>query len=88
MTINRIKDLVLKIREIKHIGLMHDEDFKKLSMKELQSIDIIELIMELEVEFCIEIEDSEIASLKTMEDLIELVERKNNDQKNIKSVSF
>lgn len=44
----------------------------------IDSLDSVELVLELENEFNVTIEDSEVQNLVTVQDIVTLVEQKNN----------
>lgn len=73
-------DEMRKVRSIIAQELNIDEDKiqPKATLNDLgiDSLALLELIMCLEMEFDIVIEDDEVASLKNMEDLLNLVEKK------------
>ena len=52
------------------------DDNKKLSEYYYDSLDIIQVIMDIEHQFDITIDDEEITNLKTINDLIKMVKEK------------
>ncbi|WP_350342877.1 acyl carrier protein [Proteinivorax tanatarense] len=70
-----------KIKGIIEEQLDVDEEItKKTSFEDMgvDSLDIFQLVVELEEAFEIEIDDSEAAAMKTVGDAVEFVEKKTN----------
>lgn len=68
---NKIKDALEEKFEIS--GITVDSSFKDL---EIDSLDLVDLIMDLEEELDIEFEDSELLKINTVKDLLDLIDAK------------
>lgn len=70
---NRVKDVISQLFAIKVEDLTDDHDFENDLSGD--SIDITELIIEIEEEFDIDISDDDAKSVKTVGDMIKLIEK-------------
>ena len=75
-----MQDKILKILEAKLNKKFSEEDYGKNLIKDLglDSLDTVELIMELESNFDIAISDDDAKTLQTINDIFAYLEKKNN----------
>ena len=75
-----MRDKILKILEAKLNKKFSEEDYGKNLIKDLglDSLDTVELIMELESNFDIAISDDDAKTLQTINDIFAYLEKKNN----------
>ena len=77
-----MKDILLRIFECaelinrKILFNTYLPESKIMEFCDFDSVDMLEFLMELEVEFSIEIQDEEFIKCKTFEDLVKLIENK------------
>ena len=60
------------------VGNMELKESTELSNLNLNSLDLVEITLEIEDKFHIEFNSSEIANLSTIKDVVELIKRKTN----------
>lgn len=72
MVESRILEIIKEELEVDEINL--DDDL--VEVYEIDSISLLDFFMTIEDEFDIEFEDEELEQLKTINDIIELVEKK------------
>ena len=60
------------------VGDMELKESTELSSLNLNSLDLVEITLEIEDKFHIEFNSSEIANLSTIKDVVELIKRKTN----------
>ena len=75
-----MRDKILNILEAKLNKKFSEEDYGKNLIKDLglDSLDTVELIMELESNFDIAISDDDAKTLQTINDIFAYLEKKNN----------
>ncbi len=67
-----------KIRKIitKHVDITNAKEDTPLSELDIDSLDLVEAMMEIEEEFNIEFDNDEILNLKCFNDIVSVVENK------------
>ncbi len=73
-----MEDIQAKIREIisKHVDITSTKEDTPLSELDIDSLDLVEAMMDLEEEFKIEFENDEILNLKCFNDIVNLINKK------------
>ena len=71
LMLERIKELVQKRSSVKDI-----KEDDKLSDLDMDSLDLVAVMIEIEEEFNVEFTSEEILDIKTIKDVIKLIERK------------
>lgn len=71
------EEITIVVRRVvaETIGYVPSDEFLFKSM-ELDSLDLVKLVLDVEVEFDVVVEDSEIGDLRCIRDVVDLVERK------------
>ncbi|MGI6511951.1 acyl carrier protein [Catenisphaera adipataccumulans] len=80
----RIKNMLEKIKEVMAEAINVDPadvvpEARLAEDLDIDSLAAVELSLELEQEFDIRIEDEELAELKTVQDILDLIEKKQNN---------
>lgn len=73
-----MNEVALKIKEImeKYIDIADAKADTPLSELDIDSLDLVEAMMEIEEEFRVEFSNNEIANLKCFNDIVKLVNEK------------
>jgi len=77
MIFERVKHIVSQQFDVAEEEIELDTDFRE--DLEADSLDLVELVMELEDEFETEVDDSEIEDIVTVEDAVEYIKNKIGD---------
>lgn len=75
MEIKEILLNILKEKDVNTDALTEDTDLRNIG---LDSLDIVEVMMQIEEELGIEFSTDELAGLKTVQDVLNLIEKKHN----------
>ncbi len=74
MTLNRVKKIMADHLEISEDEIKLESDFQ--DDLGVDSLDIFEIVMEIEDEFDLEIPNEDIENVKTVEDLVKYIDSK------------
>lgn len=67
----KVKEIISKQLDLEEENIAPENTFEEL---EADSLDVVELVMNLEEEFNLEIADEEIEKIKTVADIVQYVE--------------
>ncbi|HLR21384.1 MAG TPA: acyl carrier protein [Tissierellaceae bacterium] len=76
MVLEKIKNILGNQFNVDEDSINEDTSFR--DDLDADSLDLVELIMELEDEFDLEIEDEEVNSIETVEDALNYIEKRSN----------
>ena len=68
---DKLEEIKVKLAKAAHKETIHDED--KLRELGLDSLDVVELLLQLEEEYGVHFDDIDMAKLTTVKDLLEVI---------------
>ena len=71
---DKLEEIKTKLAKAAHKDVIHDED--KIRELGLDSLDVVELLLQLEEEYGVHFDDVDMAKLNTVKDLLEVIKSK------------